>query len=54
MPNAAAQLIAYPLFWRGVFFFRGRIREDVLGHFSVPKISSGSMSRLEKMEGGKP
>jgi hypothetical protein len=31
MPNAAAQLVDGPLFWRGVFFFSGGIGEDVLG-----------------------
>jgi hypothetical protein len=26
-----------PLFRRGVLFFRGGVREDVLGHFFSPK-----------------
>jgi hypothetical protein len=30
MPNTAAQLVVDPLFWRGVLFFSGGIREDVL------------------------
>jgi hypothetical protein len=30
MPNVAAQLVVGPLFWCGVFFFSGRIGEDVL------------------------
>jgi hypothetical protein len=30
MPNAAAQLVVYSLFRRGIFSFSGGIREDVL------------------------
>jgi hypothetical protein len=30
MPNTAAQLVVNPLFRRGVFFFIGGVREDVL------------------------
>jgi hypothetical protein len=52
MPNTAAQLVINPLFRRGVLFFRGGVRGDVLGTSSVPKISSGSNSRLEKNEEG--
>jgi hypothetical protein len=37
MPNTAAQLVVNSLFRRGVFFFNGGIREDVLGHLSSPK-----------------
>jgi hypothetical protein len=37
MPNTAAQLVINPLFRRGVLFFRGGVREDVLGHFFSPK-----------------
>jgi hypothetical protein len=37
MPNAAAQLVVGPLFRRGVFFFRGRIREDVPGNLFSSK-----------------
>jgi hypothetical protein len=37
MPNTATQLVVNPLFRRGVFFFRGGVREDVLGHFFSPK-----------------
>jgi hypothetical protein len=37
MPNAAAQLVVDPLFRRGVLFFRGGVRGDVLGHFFSPK-----------------
>jgi hypothetical protein len=37
MPNAAAQLVIDPLFWRGVLFFKGGVRGDVLRHFFSPK-----------------
>jgi hypothetical protein len=37
MPNAAAQLVVGPLFRCGVFFFSGRIREDVLGNLFSSK-----------------
>jgi hypothetical protein len=37
MPNAAAQLVIDPLFWRGVLFFKGGVRGDVLWHFFGPK-----------------
>jgi hypothetical protein len=37
MPNAAAQLVICPLFQRGVFFFGGRIGEDVLGNLFSSK-----------------
>jgi hypothetical protein len=37
MPNAAAQLVVGPLFWRGVFFFSGGIGEDVLGNLFSSK-----------------
>jgi hypothetical protein len=37
MPNAAAQLVIDPLFRRGVLFFKGGVRGDVLGHFFSPK-----------------
>jgi hypothetical protein len=37
MPNAAAQLIVDPLLRCGVFFFRGGIREDVLGNLFSSK-----------------
>jgi hypothetical protein len=37
MPNAAAQLVVDPLFWCGIFFFRGGIGEDVLENFFSPK-----------------
>jgi hypothetical protein len=37
MPNAAAQLVIDPLFWRGVLFFKGRVRGDVFGSFFSPK-----------------
>jgi hypothetical protein len=37
MPNAAAQLVIDPLFWRGVLFFKGGDRGDVLRRFFSPK-----------------
>jgi hypothetical protein len=37
VPNTAAQLMVDPLFWRGVLFFEGRIRGDVLRRFFGPK-----------------
>jgi hypothetical protein len=37
MPNAAAQLAIDPLFRRGVLFFGGGVRGDVLGRFFSPK-----------------
>jgi hypothetical protein len=37
MPNAAAQLVIDPLFRRGVLFFKGGVRGDVLGRFFGPK-----------------
>jgi hypothetical protein len=36
MPNAAAQLMAGPLFRRGVLCFEGGIRGDVLRHIFSP------------------
>jgi hypothetical protein len=53
MPNAAAQLVVDPLFWRGVlFFFRG-IREDVLGDFFSSKDFYWKQVKTEKTERGK-
>jgi hypothetical protein len=37
MPNAAAQLVIDPLFRRGVLFFKGGVRGDILGRFFSPK-----------------
>jgi hypothetical protein len=37
IPNAAAQLVIDPLFRRGVLFFKGGVRGDVLGRFFSPK-----------------
>jgi hypothetical protein len=36
VPNAAAQLMAGPLFRRGILCFEGRIRGDVLRHVFGP------------------
>jgi hypothetical protein len=37
MPNVAAQLVIDPLFWRGVLFFKGGVRGNVLRRFFGPK-----------------
>jgi hypothetical protein len=37
MLNAAAQLVIDPLLRRGVLFFKGGVRGDVLGYFFSPK-----------------
>jgi hypothetical protein len=37
MPNAAAQLVVDPLSWRGVLYFKGGVRGDILRHFFGPK-----------------
>jgi hypothetical protein len=37
MPNAAAQLVVDPLFWRGVLCFEGGVRGDILRRFLGPK-----------------
>jgi hypothetical protein len=37
MPNATAQLMVDPPFWRGVLFLKGGIRGDVLGRLFSPK-----------------
>jgi hypothetical protein len=37
MPNAAAQLVIDPLFQRGVPFFKGGVRGNVLECFFSPK-----------------
>jgi hypothetical protein len=48
VPNAAAQLMAGPLFRRGVLCFEGGVGEMYSGTFSVPMTSSGSRSRLKE------
>jgi hypothetical protein len=37
MSDVAAQLAVDPLFWRGILFFSGGIREDVLGNLFSSK-----------------
>jgi hypothetical protein len=37
MPNAAAQLVVDPLFWRGVLCFKGGVRRDVLRRLFGPE-----------------
>jgi hypothetical protein len=52
MPNAAAQLVIDPLFWRGVLFFKGGVRGDVLKHFFGPKdFFRKQIKSREKQEG---
>jgi hypothetical protein len=47
MPNAAAQLVIDPLLRHGVLFFE-ESEEMYSGISSVPRISSGTRSRLEE------
>jgi hypothetical protein len=51
MPNAAAQLVVGPLFRRGIFFFSGGIREDVLGNLSSSKDFVREQVKAENREG---
>jgi hypothetical protein len=51
MPNAAAQLVVGPLFWRGVFFFSGGIGEDVLGNLFSSKDLLREQVKAEKQRG---
>jgi hypothetical protein len=58
VPNAAAQLMAGSLLGRGILFFEGRIRGDVLRHVFGPddflrkqiKAGRGKMGRRLKRE----
>jgi hypothetical protein len=52
MPNVAAQLMVDPLLRCGVFFFRGGIREDVLGNFFSSKDFLREQVKTEKTEKG--
>jgi hypothetical protein len=49
-----AQLVVYPLFRRGVLFFRGGVGEDVLGDLFSPKDLFRKQVKTEKTERGKP
>jgi hypothetical protein len=52
MPNAAAQLVIDPLFRRGVLFFKGGVRGDVLRRFFSPKDFFRKQNKAgEKQEG---
>jgi hypothetical protein len=52
MPNTVAQLVVYPLFRRGVLFFRGGVREDVLGDlFSTKGLFRKQVKTGESREG---
>jgi hypothetical protein len=53
MPNAAAQLVIDPLFCVVSSSSREELEEMYSGVSSVPRISSGSRSRLEKTRRGK-
>jgi hypothetical protein len=48
MPNAAAQLVVDPLLWHGIFSSVEESERMYSGTSSVPKISSGSKSRLDE------
>jgi hypothetical protein len=48
MPNAVAQLMVDPLFGRGVLFFGGGIREDVLGYLFSSKDFFRKQVKTEK------
>jgi hypothetical protein len=50
MPNAAAQLMAGPLFRRGVLCFEGGIRGDVLRHIFGPDDFFRKQIKTEKGE----
>jgi hypothetical protein len=54
MPNAAAQLVVDPLFLRGVLFFSGGVREDVLGDLFSSKDFFRKQVKTGKTERGKP
>jgi hypothetical protein len=51
---AAAQLVVDPLLRCGIFFFRGGIREDVLGNLFCSKDFFRKQVKTEKAERGKP
>jgi hypothetical protein len=55
VPNAAVQLMAGPLFRRGVLCFEGGIRGDVLGHVFGPDdfFRKQIKAEREKRRGGK-
>jgi stalled ribosome alternative rescue factor ArfA len=52
MPNTAMQLVVDPLFRRGVFFFSGRIGEDVLGNLFSSKDLFRKQVKTEKSREG--
>jgi hypothetical protein len=52
MPNTTAQFVVNPLFRRGVLFFSGGIREDVLGNlFSSKDLFRKQVKTGEKQRG---
>jgi hypothetical protein len=52
MPNATAQLVVCPLFWRGVFSFIGGIGEDVLRNLFSSKDFFGKQVKAGKSREG--
>jgi hypothetical protein len=54
MPNAAAQLVVDPLFLRGVLFFSGGVREDVIVDLFSSKDFFRKQVKTGKTERGKP
>jgi hypothetical protein len=52
MPNAAAQLVVDPLFWRGVLFFKGGVRGDVLRRLFGPKDFFRKQIKAEEKQEG--
>jgi hypothetical protein len=51
MLNAAGQLVVDLLFWRGVFFFSGGVREDVLWNLFSSKDLLWKQVKAENEEG---
>jgi hypothetical protein len=52
VPNAAAQLMAGPLFRRGILYFEGGIEGDVLRHIFGPNDFFGKQIKAEKEKRG--
>jgi hypothetical protein len=52
MPNAAAQLVVDPLFWRGILCFKGGVRGDVLRHLFGPKDFLRKQIKAEEKQEG--
>jgi hypothetical protein len=52
MPNAAAQLVVDPLFWRGVLCFKRGVRGDVLRRLFGPKDFLRKQIKAEEKQEG--